>query len=130
MSSILGKFLCRQLLQILFSLQVREKLGCLGLDMLRETECASLLRNTHRSRSARPIEYILEQMMMDRAEVRKVQVAVGKRFAGSRIGNLGFEIVEFALVAQIKLVNEDRRIFVGVRIVGRVVHATATQALR
>src|ERR1039458_4757968 len=108
MSSILGKYLCRQLLQILFSLQVREKLGCLGLDMLRETECASLLRNTHRSRSARPIEYILEQKMMDRAEMRKVQVAVGKRFAGSRIGNLGFEIVEFALVAQIKLVTDRK----------------------
>jgi hypothetical protein len=30
----------------------------------------------------------------------------------------------------IALVNEDCRIFVGVGIVGRIIHATATQALR
>jgi hypothetical protein len=48
--------------------------------------------------------------------------------AGPRIGNLGLEIIELALIAQIQLVNEDGRIFVGVRIVGRVIHASATQA--
>src|SRR5216684_1927695 len=59
-------------------------------------------------------KYILEQMMMDRAVMRKIQVAFGKWFARPRVGNLGFEIIEFALIAQTQLVNEDRRIFVGV----------------
>ena len=68
--------------------------------------------------------------MMDRAEMRKIQVAFGKWIARPRVGNLGLEIIEFALVAQIQLVNEDRRIFVGIRIVGRITHATVTQALR
>jgi len=98
--------------------------------MLREAECAPLFRNAYRSRSARLIEDVLEQMMMDRAEMRKIQVALGKRFARPSMGNLGFEIVEFALIAQIKLVNEDCRVFVGVRIIGRIIHATVTQALR
>jgi hypothetical protein len=92
--------------------------------MLGETECAPLLRNMHCSRSARPIEDILERMMMDRTEMRKIQIALGKRFARPCIGNLGFEIVELALIVQIKLVNEDRRIFVGIRIIGRIIHAT------
>jgi hypothetical protein len=48
-------------------------------------------------------------MMMDRAEMRKIQVALGKWFARSRVGDFGFEIVEIALIAQIQLVNEDRR---------------------
>src|SRR5882724_13448403 len=69
-------------------------------------------------------------MMMDRAEMRKIHVAFGKWFACPRVGNLGLEIIELALVAQIQLVNEDSRIFVGVRIVGRIIHASATQALR
>jgi len=60
----------------------------------------------------------------------QIQVALGKRFARPSMGNLGFEIVEFALIAQIKLVNEDCRVFVGVRIIGRIIHATVTQALR
>src|SRR5437667_7311688 len=98
--------------------------------MLWITERVPLLRNTNCSRRARPIEDILEQMMMDGAEMRKIQVALGKGFARPRMGNLGFEIVELALIAQIKLVNEDRRIFVGIRIVGRIIHATVTQALR
>jgi hypothetical protein len=62
--------------------------------------------------------------------MRKIQVALGKWFARSRVGDFGFEIVEIALIAQIQLVNEDRRIFVGIRIVGRIIHASATQALR
>ncbi len=70
----------------------------------------SLFRNAYRSQSARPIEDVLEQMMMDRAEMRKIQVALRKRFARPSMGNLGFEIVEFALIAQIKLVNEDCRV--------------------
>ena len=41
--------------------------------------------------------------MMDRAEMRKIQIAFGKWFACSRIGNLGLEIIELALVAQIQL---------------------------
>jgi hypothetical protein len=38
---------------------------------------------------------ILEQMMMDRAVMRKIEVAFGKWFAPPRVGNLGFEIIEF-----------------------------------
>jgi hypothetical protein len=68
--------------------------------------------------------------VMDRTEMRKIQVAFGNRFARPRVGNLGFEIVEFALIAQTQLVNEDRRIFVGVRIVGRIIYASTTQSLR
>jgi hypothetical protein len=44
-------------------------------------------------------------MTMDRAEMRKIQFALGKRFVRPRMRNLGFEIVELALIVQIKLVN-------------------------
>jgi hypothetical protein len=44
---------------------------------------------------------------MDCTEMRKIQLAFGKRFARTRTRNLGFEIVKIALVAQIKLVNKD-----------------------
>ncbi|MDB5607150.1 MAG: hypothetical protein JWP25_4050 [Bradyrhizobium sp.] len=40
----------------------------------------------------------------------KIQLAFGERFPRAREGDLGFEIIKFALVAQIKLVNKDRRI--------------------
>ena len=105
MSSIFGKVFCRQPLQIILRRQIGEQLGCLGFDMVWETERAPLLRDTYCSRSARPIENILEQMMMDRAEMRKIQFALGKRFVRPRMRNLGFEIVELALIVQIKLVN-------------------------
>ena len=50
----------------------------------------------------------------------------GRWFARSRVSNLGFEIVD----REIQFVNEDRRIFVGVRIVGRILHTSTTQSLR
>lgn len=67
---------------------------------------------------------------MDRAIVDEIEIAFGKRFVGARAGNLGFEIVEFALIAQIEPVNENGRIFVGIGIVRRIVHATLAQVLR
>ena len=42
--------------------------------------------------------------MMDRAVMRKIEVAFGKWFAPPRVGNLGFEIIEF-LAAQTQLVT-------------------------
>jgi hypothetical protein len=99
MRRFLGKFIRGQILKILLGLQIREQLGRLNLYVLRKTECAALLGNSHCSRGARPVEYILEQMMMDRAKMREIKVAFGQRFAGSRAGNLGFKVVEFALVA-------------------------------
>jgi len=60
MGGLLGKLFFRQVLEILFGFQIGEQFGCLSADMLRETERASLFRNAHCSRNARPIEYILE----------------------------------------------------------------------
>lgn len=69
-----------------------------------------MLGNSYCSRSACPIEHVLEQVMMDCAKVCKIQIAVRKRFGCPRVGYFGFEIVELALVAQIELINEDRGI--------------------
>ena len=62
--------------------------------------------------------------------MRKIQISLGQRFVRAGVRNLRFEIIERALVAKTELVNEHRRVFVGVGIVDRIIRTTTAQALR
>src|SRR3954464_14831472 len=97
--------------------------------MLGKAEWIILLRNAHRTRRTGPFVYILKQVTMDCTVMREIQISLGQRFVGTGGGNLGLEIIEFGLLAQVEFVDEDRGIFVGVGIVDRIIHAAA-QALR
>ena len=66
---------------------------------------------------------------MDCTVMREIQISLGQPFVSTGGGNLGFEIIELGLVAQVEFVDEDCGIFVSVGIVDRIIHA-ATQALR
>ena len=53
----------------------------------------------------------------------KVEVSFGQRFVGPRGRYFGLERIQLSLLAQLEFVYQDGRVFVGVRVVNRIVHA-------
>jgi len=89
-------------------LQLGEQLGGLCLNMFGIAERAALFRHPHRAELAGPSENILKQVMVHGAVVLKIQIALRKRLARSRVRDFGFVSVQFVLIAQIELVYENR----------------------
>jgi len=88
---LFGKFLRREVLQEIVLLQLREKLLCLALDVLRVTEHAAVLRNSDRAYFSRPVIDVLEQVSVNRLEVLEVQVAGREFFIGPGIADFRFK---------------------------------------
>src|ERR1700680_2963717 len=55
--------------------------------------------------------------------VGKVETSLGKGFVGPRARYFRLERIQLSLITQPELIYQDGRLFVGVRVVNRIVHA-------